>query len=422
MNLAFTWHGLRALGLDEDSLQTFPYEFRRGMAERAHVLGDTGISAPEHWEFGGKHPQGPPPEELHVVLMLYGRNEDVLRDVLAHQRERLAARGIQELYCQRAHHLREEKHGQTYFREHFGFRDGISQPVVRGFNEAERQPADDDSPIATGEFLLGHDNEYEEKPHSPSVPASRNLRGWLGDAEEQGRKDLGLNGTYLVLRKLRQDVNGFQSFLDKNLSLADGCAESEARRKEWLKAKLIGRWPDGEPLRPGENESPASNPHGPDNTFSYARSDPSGLGCPVTSHVRRANPRDSLAPDPALSLRMTRRHRILRRGITYDAEPRPGGGTTDPGLLFIALNTDLGRQFEFIQQSWLNFEKLGRLNDERDPVTSSQESGMMTLPMKPLRRCVTGLQHFVTLKGGGYFFMPGVRALEFLANLEPLSA
>lgn len=388
------------------------------MAERAHVLGDTGISAPEHWEFGGKRPGGPPLEDMHVLLMLYARDDEVLEQVLAHQRERLAARGLHELYCQRAHQLREVQKGEVHFREHFGFRDAISQPVVQGFREAERQPSDDEGSLATGEFLLGHDNEYQEKAESPSVPARQDSQGWLEDAEEPGRKDLGLNGTYLVLRKLRQDVHGFQTFLEKNLSLADGCAEGEEQRKEWLKAKLIGRWPNGEPLRPDENRSPAPNPHGPDNTFGYAREDPSGLGCPVTAHVRRANPRDSLAPNPELSLRMSRRHRILRRGISYDAEPREGGGLDDPGLLFIAMNSHLGRQFEFIQQSWLNFEKLGRLSDERDPLASTQESGIMTLPMKPLRRCVKGLQHFVTLKGGGYFFMPGVRALRFLADLD----
>ncbi|MET0404485.1 MAG: peroxidase [Cystobacter sp.] len=418
LNLAFTSQGLRALGLDEGSLRTFPYEFRKGMAERAHVLGDLGPSAPEHWDFGGGNPEGPLLEEVHVLLMLYGSTPLVLQGELARQRERLARRRLRELYCQPAHQLREEHNGHTYFREHFGFRDAISQPDVEGFRQVDGGSPSGDKPIATGEFLLGHDNEYGECPLSPSVPGKQDRRGRLDNAREPGRKDLGRHGTYLVLRKLEQDVAGFQTFLEEKRTLAEGLLPTREKQEEWLKAKLLGRWPNGEPLRPGELESPPSRPNGPDNTFGYAREDPSGLGCPVTAHVRRANPRDSLAPDPRMSAKMSRRHRILRRGITYDAEPRSEGGMKKPGLLFIALNTDLGRQFEFIQQSWLNSEKMGRMYDERDVFSSCQEDGVMTLPMKPLRRCVKGLQHFVTLKGGGYFFLPGVKALEFLADLE----
>ncbi|EAU65626.1 putative peroxidase, putative, partial [Stigmatella aurantiaca DW4/3-1] len=234
LNLAFTWQGLKALGLDNDSLQTFPYEFRKGMAGRAHVLGDTGPSAPEHWDFGGPRPGSPPPEDMHLLLMLYARSEDVLRTVLSHQRQRMAAQGIRELYCQQAAHLREEKDGQIFFREHFGFRDSLSQPVIRGFMRPP--PGEDyDTPIAAGEFILGHENEYEEKPSSPSVPAHQDPHGRLGPAEKPGRKDLGLNGTYLALRKLEQDVEGFDAFLEKNKALAPLGVEDDAKKKEWLK-------------------------------------------------------------------------------------------------------------------------------------------------------------------------------------------
>ncbi|WP_238536480.1 Dyp-type peroxidase [Stigmatella aurantiaca] len=422
LNLAFTWQGLKALGLDNDSLQTFPYEFRKGMAGRAHVLGDTGPSAPEHWDFGGPRPGSPPPEDMHLLLMLYARSEDVLRTVLSHQRQRMAAQGIRELYCQQAAHLREEKDGQIFFREHFGFRDSLSQPVIRGFMRPP--PGEDyDTPIAAGEFILGHENEYEEKPSSPSVPAHQDPHGRLGPAEKPGRKDLGLNGTYLALRKLEQDVEGFDAFLEKNKALAPLGVEDDAKKKEWLKAKLLGRWPNGAPLKPDQHEAPDLGSQPPSNAFRFVQEDAGGLGCPVTSHVRRTNPRDSLAPNPELSMKMNRRHRILRRAVAYG--PHMGESDKAPsgrGLIFMALNANLGRQFEFIQQSWMNQEKAGRLYSERDPVASNHEGGMMTLPIKPLRRCVMDLQSFVTVKGGGYFFLPGVKALEFLAHLKPPAA
>jgi Dyp-type peroxidase family len=419
LNVAFTWHGLKALGLDEDALQTFPYEFRKGMAGRAHVLGDTGASAPDRWEFGGTRPGGPRDEDIHVLLMLYARNESELCTRLTRQRTLLAKAGVQELYCQRATHL-EGRNGRINFREPFGFQDGISQPVIRGFTKPGRPSEDYDSPIATGEFLLGHDNEYQEKPFSPTVRASRDSLGRLKAAEQAGRKDLGLNGSYLVLRKLQQDVDGFNAFLEmKSREIADDGPQDEAKRKEWLKAKLIGRWSNGAPLKPGQLEAPAPGPHGHSNAFYFSKDDAAGLGCPMTSHIRRTNPRDSLEPEPDLSRQVSRRHRLLRRGIPYRGEPQTENASPEQGLIFIAINAHLGRQFEFIQQNWLQNEKFGRLYDERDPFSSNQESGMMTIPMEPLRRCVTGIEKFVTMKGGGYFFMPGVSALEFLAHLEP---
>ena len=285
--------------------------------------------------------------------------------------------------------------------------------------ESKRAPEDYDRPVAPGEFILGHENEYAERSSSPTVPASRDPHGRLESAEDPERRDLGLNGSYLVLRKLRQDVHAFERFIEEHQSLADANCADDAKRKEWLKAKLLGRWTNGVPLEPGVHEAPALGPHGPSNTFGFASADPAGMGCPVTSHVRRANPRDTFAAEPVQSLNMSRRHRLLRRGISYGPGYQDGEPPTDRGLLFIALNAHLGRQYEFIQQSWLNSEKSGRMYDERDPVASNLDSGMLTLPASPLRRCVMGLQSFVTMKGGGYFFLPGVTALKYLAHLEP---
>lgn len=409
VNLAFTSNGLKALGLEQEALGTFPFEFRQGMARRARILGDEGPSAPEQWEFGGSRPGAPSQDEIHLLLMVYARDRESLRPVLARHRERLADGGLVELYCQLGCHM---KDSEGFFMEHFGFRDSLSQPRIAGFANPDAPARDYERPIAAGEFILGYENEYQEKPESPRIPAHEAAASQLEDSELPGYKDLGHNGTYLILRKLHQDVDAFNAFLEQHRELAPCPSSSPERQKQWLKAKLIGRWPNGAPLKPGQTRQPrvvGADSHGIGNDFHF-RSDSGGKGCPLTSHVRRANPRDSLPPRRALSLLVSRRHRILRRGIPYEE-------TGDQGLLFVGLNANIGRQFEFIQQSWMNNEKAGGLYDERDPVTSSQDSGRLTIAAPGLRKSVTGIHQFVTTKGGGYFFLPGTRTLRFLAEV-----
>jgi Dyp-type peroxidase family len=283
-------------------------------------------------------------------------------------------------------------------------------------NPAEH-PREYDRPIAAGEFILGYENEYGEKPLSPHFPAHLDTGNRL-PAVPGSRKDLGHHGTYLVLRKLSQDVGAFNAFLEEHKGMAPCHPCDPGKQKMWLKAKLIGRWPSGAPLEPGQTEEPALtriDGRGISNDFDF-RADRGGHGCPVTSHVRRANPRDSLPASRKISKEMSRRHRIVRRGIPYGRKAEDSAPTEDRGLVFIALNANLERQFEFIQQSWMNNEKFGGLYDERDPVSSSGDSGRLTIPAPPLRKSVAGLSRFVTMKGGGYFFLPSAKALRFLAD------
>ena len=406
MNLSVTYSGLKALGLPEEALETFPDEFRDGMSTRADILGDDGESAPESWEFGG--PSGPAAQaELHLLLMLYGTTEAEVSALLESHRARLEAAGLRELHVQRAARRRDDG---GHVIEHFGFRDGISQPQLEGFTDPKHAAPDHGGPIKPGEIILGYTNEYAEVPGSPAVPASLDGSGSLPAGREAGWKELGKNGSYLVLRKLRQDVEAFEHFLETHKEMAVG--ETEEHKKQWLAAKLMGRWPNGAPLRPGEDAPPAPSSTGMagiDNSFGFAAKDQEGYGCPVASHVRRANPRDALPPNAELSRQVSRRHRILRRGITY-------ADGADKGLLFIALNANIARQFEFLQQTWLNNGKFGGRYAERDPLVT-QGAGTMTLPRQPVRQCVEGIERFVTVKGGGYFFLPGLKALEFLGNL-----
>jgi Dyp-type peroxidase family len=407
LNLALTCNGLKVLGLPAAALATFPEEFQEGMTGRADILGDTGASAPEAWDFGGTRGEARQ-DEVHLLLMIYARSESALASQLAAQRARLAEGGMRECASQHAARVRD---AEGHVREHFGFRDGISQPLIEGFTDPKQQAPDYESPIKAGEFILGYENEYAETPDPPRVPAPLDREDVLPSGSEEDWKDLGRNGSYLVLRKLQQDVEGFQRFLEAHKAQAVG--DSDARKEQWLAARLMGRWQNGAPLRPGEDTPPAQAPAGPqgvDNTFRFHREDPHGYGCPMGSHVRRANPRDALPPDPKMSQKVSRRHRILRRGITYS-------DATGRGLLFISLNANIARQFEFLQQTWLNNGKFGGRYDERDPLMT-HGAGTLTLPSEPLRRRVEGLQSFVHMRGGGYFFLPGMKALEFLSCLE----
>jgi deferrochelatase/peroxidase EfeB len=181
---------------------------------------------------------------------------------------------------------------------------------------------------------------------------------------------------------------------------------------------VIGRNAEGHLLCPGGVLAPDA--HGlPDNEFLFLPRDREGVGCPAGSHVRRANPRDSLAPKPELAqtlLDAANNHRILRRGRKYGAklaDPSADDGQAR-GLLFICLNTDIARQFEFVQQTWLLNENFATLFDERDPLVGPK--GKMTIRDKPLRR-VVDVETFVQLVGGDYFFLPSLPALRYLATL-----
>jgi Dyp-type peroxidase family len=193
-----------------------------------------------------------------------------------------------------------------------------------------------------------------------------------------------------------------------------------------LAAKCVGRWPSGAPLAlsPEKDDPTLSDA----DDFGYYEKDPHGFACPIGSHIRRSNPRDSLGPDPETALKSANRHRILRRGRSYGdrpKDPRVEDGV-DRGLHFICLNSDLERQFEFIQHTWINNSVFGGLNGEVDPLIGnitklSDEQGrnraIMTVQDDPLRTRVHNMASFITVKGGAYFFLPSITAMRYLASL-----
>jgi deferrochelatase/peroxidase EfeB len=158
--------------------------------------------------------------------------------------------------------------------------------------------------------------------------------------------------------------------------------------------------------------------------------DPDGYACPIGAHIRRANPRDARLADPIESIISVNRHRIIRRGMPY-GERLPEGvyedDGVDRGLLFFLVNTDIARQFEFIQNAWLNDPKFNSLYNDRDPIVGSNKDPMrtddpgpwnMTVQAQPVRRSLTDIPRFVWVKGGAYFFLPSISALSFLAGIK----
>ncbi len=423
VNVALTARGLAALGLPEEVLATLPPELREGMARRAQEhLRDVDGNAPERWQFGGTHGG----DDIHLLLMLYAADGERMERLRHDYRIRAAQQGLREVHVQRCSRQHRPGDPPGYFRDHFGFLDGLSQPRIEGFQDPAGHPNDYDRPLKTGELILGHDNEYGERSPSPRVPEAMPGADPLPDVPDHpGWKDLGSNGSYMVVRKLEQDVAAFEEFLRANASIApEGTHED---RREWLAAKLVGRWRNGSPLVASKGcplhrlfpflfrKEKAKPPRLPqhdaeaiDNSFLYARDDPHGYGCPVTAHARRCNPRDAMPPSRHSSMKVTRRHRILRRGFNYE-------DASGKGLMFIALNTHVSRQFEFIQRSWVHYDQLEGMEGAEDPLTGDG-GGRLIIPQRPLRQCVAGLQQFVKTRGGGYFFLPGVKALRLIAD------
>jgi deferrochelatase/peroxidase EfeB len=261
--------------------------------------------------------------------------------------------------------------------------------------------------IALGEFLLGHLNEAGQMAPVPS----------LGLPGEAGGNLFGKNGTYLVYRQMEQDPK----------ALWDFCISLNPDVPHRISSWMVGRWPNGTPLM----ESPDSEAEANDTSNFQYRDDPFGRKCPIGSHIRRANPRDGLRnlEDPPSSseadesLRLTQHHRILRRGRMYGPLWRPDPGEaytpTPRGLSFLALNADIQGQFEMVQETWVNSPKFLGLYDEVDPLVGMTDPAgcPMSIPRAGQARMrIPDIPRFVTVRGGAYFFMPSLSAIQLLCD------
>jgi Dyp-type peroxidase family len=397
VNLAFTAPGVAVLTGGSLPLG-FSEQFLSGMTEphRSRILGDLDGDAPPHWDWGG-----PTTTPVHVLLLAFARTETELD---SRSSALMADSGGLRV-------VRRLSTAEVTEREAFGFHDGISQPFIEGLPRSQ----DARDVVRAGEFLLGYLNEHDQLTERPLVPAGTDPAGILPPAADSpGEHDLGRNGSYLVFRQLHQDVEAFHRYAEQ----AAG-ADPSTGGAGVLAAKMVGRWPGGAPLvlAPEHDDPDLANA----NDFGYFHTDPEGFACPVGAHIRRANPRDSLAPDPgtAASQAINRRHRLIRRGRNYVVTS--ADGTAERGIHFLCVNANIARQYEFVQHTWLGDPCFNGLDDASDPVVGARLGGTgatFTEQAWPVRRRHRGLPQFVSVRGGAYFFLPGIRALRYLTSTE----
>ncbi len=436
LQIAFSVNGLRILGVEESVIADFSDEFIIGMSgdeSRSRRLGDIGTNAPSKWSWGGKSKKVP-----HVLLLLYAKENE-----LESWRKQVEGDSFLKAF-QILKQLPTQHNGQI---EPFGFRDGLSQPTIDWARQQSTDLHDRESYsnlLAVGEMVLGYPNEYGLYTTRPLIDSTKDkFASVLPNAEEQpGLKDFGRNGSYLVLRQLAQDVPGFWQFLNK---VSDG----DKDKREQLATAMVGRERNGRPLIPKSAEpiSGTSSQHSNHFTFNL---DPDGNQCPIGAHIRRSNPRTgdlppritgfisrllktlgfAQQPDEDL-VASTRFHRIIRRARSYGSKLSPEKAiksdalVADRGLQFICLGGNILRQFEFIQNAWLMSSKFSGLQQESDPLLGNREPLMSGENTDQFNRPdpdgvmqkTCHLPQFITVQGGGYFFMPGLKAIKYIASL-----
>jgi Dyp-type peroxidase family len=425
-NIAFTHSGLEALGVLGNELESFPEAFKLGMKERAEIIGDSAISSPDHWikPLGSKN--------IHALLMVASDSQvDLHEAVMRYTHDLYAYPSINIVFVQEGK-SRQDQPGH----EHFGFKDGVSQPGVRGFtkpnnpdNENQGNPGQD--LLHAGEFIVGYPTQlpFAKEGHDGPNPDE----GEVSQSGPTWTKD----GSYLVFRRLQQNVPAFKNFVKET-------AKKLGVSEELMGAKMVGRYRSGAPLERTEDQPKDFDPTLKDpsiddpsilkddkiNHFEFGE-DEEGKIVPRAAHIRKTYPRDQGGNDTESH---TQTRRMLRRGITYGNSYRPQTGIFskegearypyDRGLLFLAYQSDIERQFEFVQQFWVNNAQFPQSGDGEDPIIAQSKEGPFSLPVcKPSLTAASGcpvqnvsIKHFVTTTGGEYFFQPSISALKMLAG------
>ena len=471
MNLAFSFHGLKKLTHDAEKF-TDP-AFRDGLRRRSRNLGDPthGEGSPETWVVGGS-------EETEAdVVLIFGADDrnDLFAEVERIEDSIYAARtpdgrplrcGVRIIHKQHGAVLPQPLTGH----EHFGFLDGVSQPGLRGRVSHDphdvftprQNPNDPDQGkpgqdlLWPGEFIFGYPGQ-DPKAADITVKGPDSLHPDGTPVAPDWAKD----GSYLVFRRLRQDVPGFHGFLAQegaHLGLDPAL----------FGAKVVGRWMSGAPiLRAPEHDDPAiAGDDCVNNFFEFhqeedddaeaahppvekasclcpadtppAKPDDVGTTCPFAAHIRKAYPRnDEGTLDPSIGEVTTQTHRLLRRGIPFGPPfpPNPGPDLKDSGdrgLLFLAYQTSIEEQFEFVQTQWANnpdFKDVpvgGELRSGYDLIIGQNGNAgenrerTFVLPLEQggavQRQMVKAKVDWVVPTGGGYFFAPSISALKRLAK------
>jgi Dyp-type peroxidase family len=392
--------GYRKLDVNLDELPGGPGSdaFKAGMAARAGQIGDTREKdSPAQWveEFR-------PGAGVDMLIVVAGDDPDDVDEVCATLHNDISEHGCISAFDERGETLA----GHLRGHEHFGFKDGVSQPAIADWDPAPKPGEPPAVPL--GEFVLG----YADAAGQTAAVA-----------------DLWADGSFAVFRRLQQDVFGFRQQVNAGVPGSDPALDAATTA-----AKLVGRWPSGSSIE----TSPQADDHNPSNAFGYAQ-DADGLNVPRFAHVRKANPRDEQRVD--LADQPTERHRMLRRGAPF-GRPLPSGATADDGedrgLHFLSVIADIDRQFEFVQRQWLNDPNFpngavpsapgsgygppptpGQPGDGPDPITGEFDAGAQDA----LRQPPPGVVHqfplmheIVTVTAGEYFYVPSVQALKRLGE------
>lgn len=461
-NVSFTFEGLKNLGVPAASLITFPEDFAMGMKARKEILGDNGPSAPENWDPIWKGTESEQP--VHMLVTINGVDEEQVSDRYDQIRELLDHPDVKGGVTQLGGHVGDNGKDEAFqaasalyvnekpsHKEHFGYDDGISDPYFKDSGSypdyvighgkptgGDPETHDGWEALATGEFILGHRDEGDEYPKAPMPPL------------------LSRNGTFMVYRKLHENVGSFNDYLED-------AGEEFPGGKEALAAKFVGRWRNGAPIAvfPTEAEADAFMKEyleagealqvakaGEDkqaielarkkyyplklrlSAFDY-RDDLNGSRCPAGAHTRRINPRGALEQGVEGAFdtpgALVNRRRILRRGLPYGEVTDPTDNDGNHGIIFMALNADIARQFEFVQQQWVNYGNDFNLANDKDPILGDhgkdedeKPDGRMMIPSdspgeKPPFFC-KHIPRFVETRGGDYFFIPSLTALHMIGE------
>jgi len=456
INIAFTFYGLVALEIPTRTLRGMPDEFIDGMMTRAPMLGDNfnGRDPMKAWDDVWTTAKGArltDPSTVHILITLNAQMQDDGTPVAAldvrtkeiealiksvggvrilpgHNPRGLASTPFQELTALTA---RVDEKIVPLPTEHFGYTDAIGDPVFDGqypgrheANVAVGNGALDGAgrwrPLATGEFLLGYPDEAQEIAGA-AMPLA-----------------FSRNGTFMAYRKLHQNVVAFRTFMTETAArfgAVFGIADpSDAM--ETLTAKIAGRWSDGVPLSRAPTiadwkkfnlEYPQTSPRRIRALcdFTYG-DDPVGIKCPITAHMRRINTRDGLAPSGTEGSVLNNRRRIIRRGLPYGDSSDGVPDSAEHGIIMLIVCASLFRQFEFVQQQWLNYGLDAAAGNDTCPLVGNHSPGgghagpkaKYVIPSDPKSGrppfIVEGIPQFVETRGGEYFFVPSMTALRMI--------
>ena len=401
LNIGITWAGLVALEIEE-RVPTLSFKsfgaFIEGAAPRAELIGDTGASAPQKWIdcFRKRHD--------HVLVTLHAISPEALNGYSDRLRALFTqGNAFQEIWRQDGMALIEMQNGQPVptSKVHFGYTDGITTPTIRGGPEEYRP--DHQEPCEPWLFVLREDAKNYVVPEP---------------------RQLGLNGSFAVFKKVETDVVGFEDFLQSNKDRID---------PELLAAKICGRWRNGVPLALSPDTDGPAGGISPEqlNNFGYVDTDgsgdPRGIHCPVGAHIRRVNPRGQPVQGQGLPGGSNNSHRLIRRGLPYGPtyDPKEPHDGIERGMLFHFINSNIENQYEFVLRQWVNdseFAGAVRLHPKsKDPLIGTQNpaDSIFVIPQAnggpPIE--VTGLSSFVTTKAATYAFLPSITAIKFIATL-----